>query len=109
MGSDNEDFAKLYIPFAALRGYDELLKSAESEPERRRELSEDEAELLSRKMNMAGKGKNVSVTFYKKDRYVTANDTVKKVDRQRRVLVLEKISIPMDDIIDMDIEGISFD
>ncbi len=109
MNGDNEDFAKQYIPFAALRGYSELLKSAESEPERRRELSEDEAELLSRKMNLTERGKNVSVTYYKKDRYVTVNDTVKGVDRQRRVLVLDKISIPMDDIIDMDIDGISFD
>lgn len=109
MNGDNEDFAKQYIPFAALRGYDELLKSAESEPERRRELSEDEAELLSRKMNLTEKGKTVTVTYYKKDRYVTVKDTVKRVDGQRRVLVLEKISIPMDDIIDMDIEGISFD
>ncbi len=109
MNGDRENFAKQYIPFAALRGYDELLKSAQSEPERRRELSEDEAELLSRRMNMAEKGKTVSVTYYKKDRYVTVKDAVKTVDRQGRVLVLEKISIPMDDIIDMDIEGISFD
>ncbi len=109
MNKNNDDSARQFVPFAALKGYDELLKSAESEPERRRELSEDEAELLSRKMNLIEKGKTVSVTYYYKNGYITVEDTVKGVDRHKRLLILEKISIPMDDIIDMDIEGMSFD
>lgn len=95
------DRAKQFIPFAALRGYGEYLKEKERTAEPRRELSEDEAEELSRKMNRVKRGQMLRVKYYDKNGYVTIEGMCSGIDTERRTLSLVKTVIPLDSISDI--------
>ena len=95
------DRAKQFIPFAALRGYGECLKEKERTAEPRREMSEDDAEILSRKMNRVGSGQMLRVVYYDGSGYVTIEGMSAGIDRQRRTLTIVKQVIPLEDIWDI--------
>ena len=100
------DRAKQFIPFAALRGYGDFLKEKERSVEPRSELSEDEAEILSRKMSRVKCGQMLSVTYYKGDGYVTVEGLCAGLDAEKRTLSIVKTAIPLDDIRDISGEGV---
>lgn len=94
--------AKQFLAFASLRGLDDIMRERERVIEPRRELSEDEAEELSRIMNSLKEGHKISVTHYDSDKYITTNAAVKAVDKTRRILFLENSAIAFDDITEID-------
>lgn len=98
--------ANQFASFAALRGFEEMVRQRERVIEPRRELSEDEAEVLSRKMNRVRCGQLAAVTYYDKDGYTMLEGMVSGIDRQRRTLTIVKTVIPLDDIRDISGEGI---
>lgn len=98
--------AKQFMSFAALRGYEDMIKRRAHTVERRRELSEDEAEILSRKMNRVISGRTVRVTYYNTDGYTELEGMVADLDRYSRILTVVKTKIPLDDIIDISGEGV---
>lgn len=100
------DRAKQFIPFAALRGYGDFLKEKERSVEPRAELSEDEAEILSRKMSRVKCGQMLSVTYYKEDGYVTIEGLCAGLDAEKRTLTIVKTALPLDDIRDISGEGV---
>ena len=56
MAIKKADRARQFMPFAALTGYYEVIKQREKIIEPRKELSEDEAEILSSKLGSVQKG-----------------------------------------------------
>ena len=48
--SSKADRARQFMPFSALRGFEELIREVEHTPTPRRELSEYEAEILGKKL-----------------------------------------------------------
>lgn len=100
------DRAKQFIPFAALRGYDGYIRQKEYSPEPRRELSEDEAEILSRKMSRAKCGQLLKVTHYANGKYITTEGMTADVDEENRTITLVKTVIRFDDITDISGDGV---
>ena len=98
------DRARQFMPFSALRGFEELIRCQEQEPTPRRELSEYEAELLSKKMSRVEKGMIVHVTYYDATAYVSIEGMVSEIDFTMRFLRVIKTRIPFDDINDIEIE-----
>ena len=98
--------AKQFMSFAALRGYEDMVKRRAHTIERRRELSEDEAEILSRKMNRVTSGKTVKVRYYNIDGYTELEGMVAGLDIYSRMLTIVKTKIPLDDIIDISGDGV---
>ena len=86
-GSRATDAAQ-FMPFAALTGFEELTYAQEDEPERRRAVTEEHAEEISRMLVRLRKGDVVQVTHYEYNRYVTTTGTVRQVDATFRRLVL---------------------
>ena len=94
--------AAQFAPFAALSGYDEMIKEEirETEVSHKRELNEEEErelnQQLQRIMELTSTGEHptVSITYYEADsrkaggRYVEITDSVKRVDGVRRIIVL---------------------
>ena len=94
--------AAQFAPFAALRGYDDMVNEEirETEVDHKRELSEDEQRQLNQKLNRimeitaAGDHPTVSFTVFEADarkaggRYVEITDRVKRVDTGNRVVEL---------------------
>ena len=98
------DRARQFMPFSPLRGYEELLREQQREVTPRRELSEYEAEILSKKMSRVEKGCVVRVVYYAEDSYVTQVGMVSDIDFVFRTLRVIKTVIPFDDVIDIEVE-----
>ena len=102
--SDKADRAKQFMPFAALKGYDELVKKQEKTISPRKEMSEYKADRLSSKLNLVKKGMVIKVLYYHKDGYIKTEGMVSRIDFTARYLIVIKTKIDFDDIHD-----ISFD
>ncbi|MCD8068696.1 MAG: YolD-like family protein [Lachnospiraceae bacterium] len=120
-----QDRAKIFAPFAALRGHSERLGEEDVKLMRskRTELSEDEAAMLSDKLLQVKKGMTVTVEYFQPDNEngeigydVTATGTVTNIDVVYRILKIdtgrknEKGAvddvIKFDDLLDVSGEGI---
>ena len=98
---NNGDRARQFMPFAALKGYDELVRSKEKIITPRKELSEYKAEILSQKLLSVKKGDIVTVLYYDTDGYVKKEGMVATVDLNFRILTVVKTRISFDDIYDL--------
>ncbi|MBR2885924.1 MAG: YolD-like family protein, partial [Clostridia bacterium] len=98
------DRARQFMPFAALTGYYEVIKQREKIVEPRKELSEDEAEILSSKLNKIQKGMLVTLTYYKEECYETLTGLVSNIDSIYRTITIVKTKIAIDDIYDIEIK-----
>ncbi|MCD7785703.1 MAG: hypothetical protein LUH18_09080 [Oscillospiraceae bacterium] len=93
-----QDRAKIFAPFAALRGHSERLGEEDVKLMRskRTELSEDEAAMLSDKLLQVKKGMTVTVVYFLPDMedgdigyYTTVTGTVTNIDAVYRVLKID--------------------
>lgn len=100
------DRAAQFAPFAALAGHDEAIEETARLTTRHIELSDDEKEILSRRLAYAVEtNATVTVCYFCADpikhggAYLTAHDRVKKLDEHSGQLVLDDGKcIPLADI-----------
>lgn len=92
------DRAVQFSPFAALKGYEEQIAERTCPREEKRELSEEEIELLSAGLRKLSRGTPVRIVCYRTDRYVTVDGTVSETDPIWQTLKIGKTEIPFDDI-----------
>lgn len=97
-GRPRADRAAQFMPFAALRGYYELVEERKRVVEERHELTEEEAEALSRTVAEVRRGQIVRVTYYDRDAYTTMTGCVARIDLIGRELQVVKTRIALDDI-----------
>lgn len=97
--------AAQFMPFAALTGYYELAREQEHVPEPRREMTEELAARLSRKLADARRGDLLRVTYYDRDGYIARVGVFTAVDESFHVLRLKSREIPLDDILDIEIRA----
>lgn len=112
-----EDRAKIFAPFAALRGHSSRLQEEVSKLKRtsRPELSEEELEILSDKMMQVQKGMHVSITCFMPDNaeenlgyYIEVSGEVDALDPVRRVLRIRTREADATDSKEKNIQTISF-
>lgn len=104
------DRAAQFSPFAALTGYEDVVREAARLTDRRGELDEDRKEALNEKLRAAAEGGHaVTVTYFLPDGkkegggYVSAAGRVWKWDPcERAVLLTGGIRIPVEDIWDVE-------
>lgn len=89
------------MPFAALKGYYDLLRTREHATEPRHELTEEEARALSEKMAQVRPRIMVTVTHYKDGGYRKTCGLVSSIDVIGRTLTVVKQAIAFDDIRDV--------
>lgn len=102
--------AAQFSPFAALAGHDTAVKETARLIEERIVLDEYMKEVLNNKLQIIAdqleEHPEIVITYFQADvkkdggAYVTANGTVKNIDKYERVVVMEnRIVIPIDEII----------
>ena len=102
--------AAQFSPFAALTGYDAVIRETGRLTDRRVELSEDRRVDLDKKQQILSDSlaehPEVSVTYFIPDgrkaggAYVTVTGVVKKLDEFQRIMMLtDGTSIPLDDVL----------
>ena len=96
------DRAAQFSPYAALSGYDDMVKEEARQVDHQIELSDEELELLNRKLNRinkeikSGTKPVAAVTYFVPDplkaggRYETVEEKIRKVDPVNRILVLDR-------------------
>ena len=90
--------AAQFMPFAALRGYYELLSEQKRVREPRHELTEEEAQSLSRVLASVRRGELVRAVHYDRDAYITTTGCVSRIDLVARELRVIKTVIKLDDL-----------
>ena len=110
--------AAQFAPFDALTGFGAAIKETERETEEKKELSEDEIDMINARLAVIEQHikeqPNITVTYFLLDekkaggRYVTVSDNVRMLDGAgHRIIMADGTSIPIDDF--RFIEGSLFD
>lgn len=102
-GHPRADRAAQFMPFAALRGYYELIRQQQRIPEAKHELTDEEALALSQTVYRVRRGQMVRVVYYDEDAYVTLTGCVSRIDLVERELMVVKTKIALDDIRELEI------
>ena len=109
------DRAAQFSPFAALTGYDAAIKETGRLTDEKIEMDEEALNILNMKFQILvdslDEEPEVTFTYFKPDErkaggaYLTASGVVKKIDDFERMIVMRNgTKIPMDDVLDFDIE-----
>ena len=110
--------AKIFSPFAALRGYDEQLAEEKQRSERvtKKILTEEEMSDLSDKLMQVTKGMVVTARYFKEDtahpeipavgNYITATGKVDAIDSVFRTMQMNGEVISFEDLIELKGDGI---
>lgn len=85
------DRAKQFMPFAALRGYYDLIRQCERIKEDKKELSDSEAEILSSKLSQIKKGMIINVIYYNIDAYDELTGMVSDISEKDMKVIKTKI------------------
>ena len=104
--------AAQFAPFAALSGYEDIIKEEGRLTDNRIEINEEAKFILDRKMqilmNSIDKKPFISVTYFVPDErksggeYVSINEYIKKIDVLQQIVVTENgIVVPVIEIVDM--------
>lgn len=96
--------AKQFIPFSALKRLDEELTRAEKVLCQKRELLEDEAEELNRKLTDIEAGSRIEIEYYRMGEYVKKKGTVKRVDDVYRVIEVDDKKIKISSIVSVKVD-----
>ena len=103
---DRTQRAKQFMPFAALKGFEEEIALAEFRPVRKVEFCEDAAEELDRRLHEVRPGDMVEVVYYVKTArggtYLRRTGLVSKVDLVDRALTVVKTPIPFADLYEIE-------
>ena len=92
------DRAKQFMPFAALKGYEDALRAKEKIVVPRRELSEEMAQELDRKLHQIRKNDVVTVVYYDREEYIRITGMVSRVDMDGRILKIVNTKIGFENI-----------
>lgn len=102
---DREQRAKQFMPFAALKGFDEVLRERERIVVPRAELSEDKREELDRTLHQINRQDVITVVYFSEGAYLQVTGMVSRCDVTARVLTVVNTRIPMEDIYDIQVEA----
>ena len=100
---NKSDRARQFMPFDALKGYKEAIKEKQKIIVEKKELSEDDAIILSRKLNEIKKGDMIKVIYYLDSQYICIEGMLSKINIDERYLMIVKTKIPFIDIKSLDI------
>lgn len=93
MAISRNDRAKQFLPFDALKGFQEALKVKEIEYVEKKELSEEMLEELSNVINTITKGDIARIVYYEKNQYNTIIGKVEEINIIKKKIILKENSI----------------
>ena len=98
-----ENRAKQFVPFAAVKGYEEALRAKEKIIVEKIEISEEKKAELDFLLHQIHKMDVVSVVYFYKDEYIKLEGVVSRLDTDARVLKIVNTKIPFEDIYELNI------
>ena len=97
------DRAKIFLPFAALKGYDQLILDKQKVKVQKIELDQDALEELDEKIHLLENNLplDVSITYYDYDKYETIKGRCTKIDLEKNEIKIDEKIIPLQTIFDI--------
>ena len=95
---DRQERAKQFMPFAALKGYEEALREKEKIVVPRIELSEEMKEELDRNLQKVERNTMVKVVYFSQGEYLQITGMVSRMDRDAKILKVVGTKILFEDI-----------
>lgn len=93
--------AKQFVPFAAVKGFEEALRAKERIVVEKIELSEERKAELDYKLHQVRKNDIITVVYFEKDEYIKVEGMVARFDTDARILKIVNTKIPFDDIYEL--------
>ena len=103
MQGNNYNRAMQFLAFDALKGFKEALLVKEKEIEDKKILSEDNNQMLNKKISKLGGGKYARIKYYYLLEYIEVFGIIKKIDNIYKKIYLSNTVIDFDDVIDIEI------
>ena len=94
--------AAQFLPFQAVKGLDEALRSKEKIVVEKPEYSEYMLEELDKKMHEVRKGRIITCIYYQKGEYIKLTGLVARFDEVARILQIVNNKIDFDNILDIE-------
>ena len=101
---DRAERAKQFMPFAALKGYDEALREKEKVVVPKIELSEEMKAELDQKIRQIKRNDIIKVVYFGQEEYLQITGMVSRIDEDARVLKVVNTKILFDDIYKIEVE-----
>lgn len=96
--------AKQFMPFAALKGYEEALREKEKIIVDKKELSAERKDELDNIIHIINKQDMVTVIYYEKNEYIKITGLVSKLDFDSRFLQIVDTKIDFENIFSIEKE-----
>lgn len=96
-----ENRAKQFIPFSALKGYEDALRAKEKVVVPKIELSDEKKEELNRKLHQVQKNDMITVVYFHQNEYLQMEGMVSRIDKDTRILKVVNTRIAFSDIYDL--------
>lgn len=90
--------AKQFVPFAAVKGYEEALRAKEKIVVEKIELSEERKEELDFILQQIKKNDIITIVYFYKGEYIQLEGMVSRLDKDARVIKIVNTKIPFEDI-----------
>ena len=100
---NKSDRARQFMPFDALKGYKEAILEKQKVIVEKKEVSEDDAIVISRKLNQIKIGDMIKIIYYDMDEYLCVEGLISKVNIDEKYLMVVKRKISFEDIKDIEI------
>ena len=91
--------AKQFMPFAALKGFQEMLEETAAYKEGRKRLSEEQLEELDRQLHSMVRGQRVRVVYYTGRRYHQVEGVLDTINPAHRTIKVQGQQIGISQII----------
>lgn len=93
--------AKIFTPFAALKGFEDLIREQENIYEEMPELSDDQHEDLNYAVNSIRIGDDITVKYFRDYHIKTVFGSVEKLDLQKREIWINRKRIEFEELIEI--------
>ena len=93
--------AKLFTPFSALKGFEELIREQENTYDEMPELSDDQYEDLNYAISAIRIGDKVTVKYFRDYHIKTLCGSVKKLSKEKRKICIREQEIDFNELIEI--------
>ena len=100
------DRARQFLPFDALSGFKKEIKKKERIIVKKKELSEDEIEILNQRLMLVKEGMMISIIYFDNDEYVKKEGIVTNIDYIYKTITIVQEKILIENIIELTSEEI---
>ena len=90
--------ARQFMPFAALHGFEEIIREKETAPTVKRELTAEDAKTLNDIVLKLKKGDLVQAEYYTADKYVKTEGVITAIDCVFKKMRIVKTEIPFENL-----------